>query len=115
MPGERLNGSEDETTQDFIMVQGPGLRRAPTGKAFLKKLKLLAGTTDRAEGAKKALSTVLQSVESLVEAFGGKSRTLIQIGGHPENNPLGETYFTQAPHLYGDYVAKFALFLVLPS
>lgn len=95
--------------------KGPVFGAPPTGKAFLKKLKLLAGTTDRAEGAKKALSTVLQSVESLVEAFGGKSPTLIQIGGRPENNPLGETYFTQAPHLYGDYVAKFALFLVLPE
>lgn len=108
VPGERLDGSQDETTQDFVMVNGP-VFGAPTGKAFLKNLKLLAGTTDKAEGAKKVLSTVLQSVESLVEAFGGKSATLVQMGGHPETNPLGETYFTQAPHLYGDYIAKFAL------
>ncbi len=114
VPGERLEGSEDEATQDFVMVNGP-VFGAPTGKAFLKNLKLLAATTDKAEGAKKVLSTVLQGVESLVEAFGGKSATLIQLGGHPETNPLGETYYTQAPHLYGDYIAKLGLFPVSPE
>jgi len=93
------------------MVNGP-VFGAPTGKAFLNNLKLLAGTTDKAEGAKKMLLTVLQGVESLVEAFGGKSATLIQMGGHPETNPLGETYFTQSPVLHGDYIAKYGLFLV---
>ena len=113
VPGERLEGSEHDATQDFVMVNGP-VFAAPTGKAFLKNLKLLAGTTDKAEGAKTALSTVLQGIESLVEAFGGKSATLMQLGGHPETNPLGETYFTQAPLLYGEYIAKFALFPVSP-
>ncbi|CAN5237044.1 catalase family protein [soil metagenome] len=114
VPGERLEGSEDDATQDFVMVNG-SVFAAPTGKAFLKNLTLLAGTTDKAEGAKKALSTVLQSVESVVEAFGGKSATLVQLGGHPETNPLGETYFTQAALLYGDYIAKFALVPVSPE
>jgi hypothetical protein len=58
---------------------------------------------------------VLQGVESLVEAFGGKSATLTQLGGHPETNPLGETYFTQVPLLYGGYIAKFALVPVSPE
>ncbi len=114
VPGARLDGSEDDTTQDFVMVNGP-VFAAPTGRAFLKNLKLLAGTTDKAQGAKKVLSSVLQSVESVVEALGGKSATLVQLGGHPETNPLGETYFTQAPLLYGDYIAKFALFPVSPD
>ena len=114
VPGARLEGSEDATTQDFVMVNGP-VFGAPTGKAFLKSLKLVAATTDKAEGAKKLLSTVLQGVESLVEMFGGKSATLIQMGGHPETNPLGETYFTQAPHRHGDHIAKYALFPVSPE
>ncbi len=114
VPGERLEGSEGEATQDFVMVNGP-VFGASTGKAFLKNLKLVAATTDRAEGAKKVLSSVLQGVESLVEAFGGKSATLIQLGGHPETNPLGETYYTQVPLLHGDYIAKFALFPVSPE
>jgi hypothetical protein len=114
VPGERLAGSEDETTQDFLMVNGP-VFGAPTGKAFLKSLKLVAATTDKAEGAKKILSTALQGLESLVEVFGAKSPTLIALGGHPETNPFGETYYTQAPLLYGDYIAKLALFPVSPE
>ena len=114
VPGERLEGSEDEATQDFVMVNGP-VFGVPTGEAFLKSLKLVAATTDQAEGAKKVLSSVLQSVESLVEAFGGKSATLVQMGGHPETHPLGETYYTQAPLRYGAYIAKFALFPVSPE
>jgi hypothetical protein len=114
VPGERLSGSEDETTQDFLMVNGP-VFATPTGKAFLKNLKLVAATTDKLEGAKKVVSTVLQSVESLIEAGGSKSATLVALGGHPETNPLGETYHTQAPLLYGDYIAKFALFPVSPE
>ncbi len=114
VPGERLEDSEDEATQDFVMVNGP-VFGAPTGKDFLKSLKLAAATTNKAERAKEVLSTVLQGVESLVEAFGGKSATLIQLGGHPKTNPLGETYFTQAPHLYGDYIAKLGLFPVSPE
>lgn len=89
-PGKRLDGSEDETTQDFVMVNGP-VFGAPTGKAFLKSLKLVAATTDKAEGAKKILSTALQGLENLVEAFGEKSSTLVALGGHPGTNPLGET------------------------
>ena len=114
VPGERLAGSEDDTTQDFVLVNGP-VFGAATGKAFLKNLKLLAGTTDKAEGAKTVLSSVLQTVEGLVEAFGGKSATLTQLGGHPETNPLGETYYPQAPLLYGDHIAKVALFPVSPA
>jgi hypothetical protein len=114
VPGERLPGSEGDATQDFVMVNGPAFA-APTGKAFLKNLKLLASTTDKAPGLKKAVSTSLQAVERLVEAFGGKSPTLIQMGGHPETNPLGETYFSQAPLLYGDFIAKINVVPVSPE
>lgn len=114
VPGERLDGSEHDATQDFVMGNGP-VFAAPTGKAFLKSLKLVAATTDRAEAAKKVLSSVLQSVEKLAEAFGGRSATLIAMGGHAETDPLGETYFTQAPLLYGNYIAKFGLFPVSPE
>ena len=54
--GERLPGSDGETTQDFVMVNGP-VFPAPTPKAFLGNLKLFARTTDRVEGVKKVLSS----------------------------------------------------------
>jgi hypothetical protein len=106
--GPRLPGSEDDGTQDFVMVNGPAFA-APTAKKFLGTVKLLAGTTDKAPGLKQALSTALQGVEKAIEALGGKSATLITLGGHPETNVLGETYYTQAAVLFGDYIAKLSL------
>ncbi|MET1162090.1 MAG: catalase family protein [Pseudoxanthomonas sp.] len=106
--GERLEGSENETTQDFIMVNGPRFS-ARTGKAFLRSLKLVAATTDKAEGAKEALSAVLRGTEKLVEAFGGNSGSLRALGGEPPNHILGETFFAQLPFRHGEHIAKLQL------
>lgn len=103
--GERLPGSEGATTQDFVLVNGPAFI-APTAKKFASALKLTAATTDRAEGAKKALSAVLRGTERVLEAFGSRSSTLIALGGQPETHPLGDTYYSQAPMRFGDYVVK---------
>jgi hypothetical protein len=106
--GERLPGTEDDVTQDFVLVNGPAFN-APSGKAFLGNLKLLAATTDKPQILKKAASAVLRQVEALVEAFGGQSEALKTMGGHPQTHPLGDTYYSQAPILFGDYVAKIAV------
>jgi hypothetical protein len=50
--GDRLPGSEGDATQDFVLVNGPAFG-APTAKKFAGTLKLVAATTDRAEGAKR--------------------------------------------------------------
>lgn len=112
--GARVAGSESDTTQDFIMVNGP-VFGAPDPKAFAKNLKLLAKTTDKAEGAKKLLSSVLRGVEATLEAVGLPSATLQQLGGAPNVHPLGETYYGQTAFRYGDHIAKFALFPVSPA
>ncbi|MGQ0699723.1 MAG: catalase family protein [Panacagrimonas sp.] len=106
--GERLPGSQGAQTQDFLLVNAPAFLKKD-GKSFLSSLKMLAATTDKAPGAKKVLSTVLQVAEKLVESMGGESPTLISMGGHPETHPLGDTYYSQTPYLYGEYMAKFAL------
>jgi catalase len=107
VPGERLPGSDDGD-QDFLMANGP-VFGAPTPAAFLKNLKLLAATTDKAEGLKKAWSATLRMLEGALEAVGGSSVLLSQLGGAPEVHPLGETYFSQTAYRYGDYIAKFSL------
>jgi hypothetical protein len=112
--GERLQGSEGDCTQDFVLVDAPAFS-APTASAFLGNLKLLAKTTDRAEWAKIALSKVLRQVEKGVELAGGKSALLTTLGGHPLSHPLGDTYFSQTPFRYGDYVAKFSLAPASPN
>ena len=106
--GPRLPGSEGDATQDFVLVNGPAFA-APTPAKFLANLKMLAATTDKAEGAKKVLSAVARGTETVIEAFGGKSAMVTTMGGQPETNILGETFFSQTPFLYGDYVAKFSI------
>jgi hypothetical protein len=108
VPGERLPGSEGDTTQDFLLVDGPAFA-APSAKKFLGNLKLLAGTTDKAEGLKKVLSRALRGAEAVLESIGSQSGLLKSLGGHPEDHILGETFFSQAPIRYGDYIAKIAV------
>jgi hypothetical protein len=105
--GERLPGNETDT-QDFVLVNGPAFI-APNIKKFLGSLKLLAATTDKAPKLKIALSAVLRGVEKVIESAGGESGALKGLGGHPQTHILGETFFSQAPILYGDYVAKLSV------
>ncbi|KHA76004.1 catalase [Janthinobacterium lividum] len=120
VPGTQLSslepddGTEPASTQDFVLVNGPAFL-APSAKKFLGSLKLLASTTDKVPRLKQALSTVLQGAEKALEAVGGESGTLKSLGGHPETHVLGETYYSQAPILYGVYMAKVALVPVLPE
>lgn len=106
--GERLPGSEGDTTQDFVMVNGPAFT-APDTRAFAKNLTALAATTDKVEGGKKLLSGILRAVEAPLEAIGLPSATLQQLGGAPNIHPLGETYYSQTAFRYGEHIAKFSL------
>jgi len=103
--GPRLPGDEGQVTQDFVLVNGPAFN-SPNGKMFAANLKLLAATTDKAEGAKKVLSAALRGVESLIEAAGGVSPTITTLGGQAETHILGDTFYSQVPLLYGPYIVK---------
>ena len=112
--GDRLPGSEGDVTQDFVMVNGPAFN-SPNAKAFLGGLKLLAPTTDKMEGAKVVLSKVLQGTEQVIETFGNPNTTVRGLGGEPPTHPLGETYYSQTPLLYGHYMAKVSLAPATPE
>jgi hypothetical protein len=114
VPGKRLPGGEGDTTQDFVLVNGPTFG-AKDAKHFLSSLKLVAATTDRSESLKKVFSAVARGAEKVVETFGGKSGAIIALGGHPETNVLGETFYSQVPLLYGPYIAKFSVAPVSPE
>lgn len=105
--GERLPGAEG-TTQDFVMVNGP-VFQTKTADKFLGNLKLLAKTTDRLEGTKTVMSSVLRGVNTALEAVGIESSKIQSMGGAPNVDPLGETYYSVTPFRYGDYVAKFSV------
>ncbi|HEY5338322.1 MAG TPA: catalase family protein [Rhizomicrobium sp.] len=112
--GERMPGTVGDKTQDFVLVVGKAFL-APTPKAFLANLKLLASTTDKLTGGKEILSSILRGTETLVEAVGGESPTIKSLGGYPETHILGESFFSQTPIRYGDYIAKIGLVPVSPE
>jgi catalase len=111
--GERLPGAEG-TTQDFVMVNGP-VFQTKTAEQFLGNLKMLAKTTDRLEGTKTVMSSVLRGVNTALEAIGIESSKIQSLGGAPNVDPLGETYFSVTPFRYGDHIAKFSLVPVSPG
>jgi hypothetical protein len=88
---------------------------APNAKKFLGSVKLLASTTDKAEGLKKALSAVLRGTERALEAINIESGTVKGLGGHPMTHILGETFFTQVPLRHGAYMGKLSLAPVSPD
>lgn len=106
--GDRVEGSEGDVTQDFVMVNGPAFG-APDAAHFLKSLKLVASTTDKGESLKVAFSAIARGTEKVVEALGGKSGTLLAMGGQPETHVLGDSFYTQVPLLHGPYIAKFSV------
>ena len=115
VPGPRLPGAEGASTQDFVTVNGGPVFATPTAKRFATSLKMLASTTDKAEGAKKVLSAALRGMERVLEAVGGSSATLVTLGGQPTNHLLGETFFSQVPILWGPFMAKISVVPVISS
>ena len=113
--GDRLEGSESDITQDLVLVNGPAFG-APNAKTFLSTLKLLAKTTDRAEGFKKVVSGALRGVQNvIVAATGTPNATVATLGGQPETHILGETFYSQVPIRFGNYIAKVAVAPVSPE
>ncbi len=113
--GERLEGSEGDVTQDFLLINGPAFG-APNPKKFLSVVKLLARTTNRAQGLKKILSAIMRQVQKVIVAITGRpSGTVATLGGHPETHILGETYHSQAPLRFGDYIAKISVAPISPG
>ncbi|MBP0495770.1 catalase family protein [Pararoseomonas indoligenes] len=111
--GERLPGAQG-TTQDFIMVNGP-MFQAKTADKFLGNLKMLAATTNRMEGVKEAMSGVARGLNTVLSAVGIESTKLQSLGGAPNVDPMGETYYSVTPFRYGDYIAKFSIVPVAPA
>ena len=113
--GERLEGSEGDVTQDFLLINGPAFG-APDPKKFLSVLRLLARTTNTVNGLKKTLSAVMRQVQRAIVAIAGQPNATVAIlGGQPETNILGETYHSQAPLRFGDYIAKISVAPISPG
>ncbi|AQS88050.1 catalase [Neoasaia chiangmaiensis NBRC 101099] len=104
--GERLPGSENDTTQDFLFANGPAFA-TPDAKSFLSGMRLLALTTDRMEWAKAALSHILRAINAILAKCARPSPLLAFLGGYAPTNPLGDRFCSQVPFRFGQYMAKF--------
>jgi hypothetical protein len=113
--GERLEGSEGDVTQDFVLINGPAFG-APNPKRFLSVFRLLAKTTDEVEWLKKILSVFMRQVQRVIVAVTGKPNvTVATLGGQPETHILGETFYSQAPLRFGDFIAKIKVTPISPE
>jgi len=112
--GERLPGSEGDTTQDFVMANAPAFV-APDAQGFARSLKLLAATTNTGQTWKKGLSAVLRGAVTALKAAGAQGGGLQALGGQPMTHPLGETFYTQAAFRHGEHVAKLSVAPVSPE
>lgn len=114
VPGERLPGSETEGTQNWVLGNSPSFQIG-TAKAFLRQLKPLAATTGRVEPVKHAISVVSGAAEAALETVGIKSATLTTLAGQARTELLGDSFFSQAALLHGDYFGKVAVSPLSPS
>ena len=103
VPGEKLPG-HDEPTQDFVLATGTTF---PSGTAagFLRDGTLIGKSVGLPEGVKSAVSSTMRNLNRALHAFGTES-AFADFFGHPFSHPLGDSYFSQAPVRFGDYVAK---------
>ncbi|GBQ10009.1 catalase family protein [Swaminathania salitolerans] len=104
--GELLETAGGNAVQDFLFANGTAFG-APTAYQFLQSLRLLALTTDRAEGAKAALSRLLRRVQRVLARFGHRSAMLDALGGFLPTHPLGDRFHSQVPLRHGRHVAKY--------
>ncbi|MCJ2127302.1 catalase family protein [Methylobacterium sp. E-045] len=103
VPGEKLPGHAVDT-QDFVLATGTTF---PSGTAagFLRDGTVIGKSTGLPEGVKSAVSSTARSLNRVLHAFGTES-AMADFFGHPYSHPLADSYFSQAPIRYGEYVAK---------
>ncbi len=103
MPGEKLPG-HDVDTQDFVLATGTTF---PSGTAagFLRDGTVIGKATGLPEGVKSAVATTARNLNRVLHAFGTES-AIADFLGHPYSHPLADSYFSQAPMRFNDYVAK---------
>lgn len=108
--GPKIDGHQGESTQDFVLDTGK-VFPASNAKVFLGTIKALDMGTDAPEGVKKAVSVASRGTNALLHGLGIDSANM-DFFGHEPLHPLAESYFSQAPLRYGDYIAKLGVYPV---
>ena len=101
--GEKLPG-HTTNTQDFVLATGSTFPSG-TAKGFLRDGTVIGRSASLPEGVKSAVSSTMRNFNRLLHALGTESPKA-DFFGHPFGHPLADSYFSQAPMRWGDYVAK---------
>jgi hypothetical protein len=101
-----LPGHEQHHTQDFLCQTGKAFGVADA-EAFLKQTLFFEKHATDSATLKEAVSTAARLAESAIETVGGQIGTLKKLG-YPETHILGESFYSQTPLRYGNYIAKIA-------
>lgn len=105
-----LPDQADELTQDFLLVNHPTIAAGTITAYHALQLKL-----EKLLQAPQLVQEVVGKVTSLLDR--SKAALGYDPGGptHPENNLLGETFYSMGAFRYGDYVAKISAAPLSPS
>ena len=105
--GERLPGHE-EPTQDLVLATGTTFPSG-TAKGFLRDGTVISGSAGLPELAKSAVSSLARNLNRVLGVAGAES-AMAGFFGHPFGHPFADSYFSQAPLRWGEYVAKVGAF-----
>lgn len=106
--GTRVPGYDEQHTQDWVLGLDPAFPSADA-RAFKRNFQLTGAQSPHLpEPAILALSRTARVVEAGLEAIGTQAPN-IKFFGRPPAHPMSETFYSQAPVRYGDYIAKLAV------
>ena len=111
--GDQLAGHFGNT-QDFVFDTGKTFI-VPGANSFLQAFKPNATIAPHlSDTAKGAVSAISRAANQALMFFGTESSQL-DFFGHPFLHPLAESYYSQSPFRYGEYVAKFSVEPITPG
>ena len=112
--GERLPGSDGDTTQNFVLGNSPAFN-VRNAKDFLGNVHRLGTFTDKVPQLKKVVSAISRGAEHALEAVGAQSTVLTTYAGQAMTHILGDSFYSQAPLRHGDYMAKLCVSPISPN
>lgn len=101
---EMLPDHAGETTQDFVLVNGKTFANKDAAD-FLSQQKVIEANATDDPAFKQVVSDAARGANAVLGAVGHPSAKLEGLG-YPKTHILSETFGTQVPVRYGDYVAK---------
>ena len=101
---EMLPDHTGETTQDFVLVNGKTFANKDAAD-FLSQQKVIKANATDDPAFKQVVSDAARGANAVLGAVGHPVAKLEGLG-YPKTHILSETFGTQAPVRYGDYIAK---------